>query len=189
MDGDIIQPAYSLSLDAANKINLIAGASFYNGSINVLFCGGVVRELEEDTLIQCKLHSLDSNIIFYVCKSEIERIIGIEFNHLDEKYLGYLISQHFLKYGISFGEVIVGYCYYSNYPLLTRAILEHGNNSVEILVDLDKSYIDRGGLFYSKNKLSGILRFKASLNIFDTVLDTAEISSLTVDDVVLVYPK
>lgn len=72
---------------------------------------------------------------------------------------------------------------------LTKAILTVSNNNFVILVDLDESYIERGGLSYRKNKLSGTLRFKTSLNLFETLLDTTEILSLTTDDVVLVYPK
>ncbi|AWB70315.1 dimethyladenosine transferase [Vibrio cholerae] len=184
-----IQPAYSLTNETFNKVNLVAGASFDNGIISLSFCGGIVRDLKDETLIQCKLQSLDLDITFYVYASEIERITGIEFSHLDEKYLAYLISQHLLKYGISFERVTVGCLDFSNQPLLTKAILTAGNNNFVILVDLDKSHIDRGGLSYRKNKLPGTLRFKTSLNLFDTVLDTTEIASLTTDDVVLVYPK
>ncbi|WP_337913857.1 dimethyladenosine transferase, partial [Vibrio cholerae] len=139
--------------------------------------------------IQCKLYSIDLDMTFYVHFSEVERIIGIEFCHLDERYLSYLISQHLLKYGISFEKIVTGFLDFSNKPVLVKSQLSVGNHKLIIYVDLDKSIIDRGGLSYRKNKLPGTLRFKTSLNLFDTVLDTTEIASLTTDDVVLVYPK
>ncbi|EJL6528497.1 dimethyladenosine transferase, partial [Vibrio cholerae] len=49
-----IQPAYSLTNETFNKVNLVAGASFDNGIVSLSFCGGIVRDLKDETLIQCK---------------------------------------------------------------------------------------------------------------------------------------
>ncbi|EKF9656050.1 dimethyladenosine transferase [Vibrio cholerae] len=184
-----LQPAYSLTGEVFDKVNLISGSSFDNGLVSLFFDGEIVRDLKDDTYIQCKLYSIDLDMTFYVHFSEVERITGIEFCHLDERYLSYLISQHLLKYGISFEKIVTGFLDFSNKPVLVKSQLSVGNHKLIIYVDLDKSIIDRGGLSYRKNKLPGTLRFKTSLNLFDTVLDTTEIASLTTDDVVLVYPK
>ncbi|ANB97485.1 hypothetical protein [Vibrio parahaemolyticus] len=185
-----VQPAYSLNKEVFRKVNLLAGALFDNGIISLSFLGGVVFSLSNETQIQCKLHTFDLDMTFYVKKSEVERLTGIEFSHMDEKYLSYLISQQFLKYGVSFeslSDTEMGA--EANKKIFIKSMLLIDNKKIEILVDLSEMNLDEGCLIYQKNKLPGTLRLKTSLNILDTVLDTAEITSLTTDDVVLVYPK
>ncbi|EID0733677.1 dimethyladenosine transferase [Vibrio parahaemolyticus] len=183
-----LQPAYSLNSNVFSKVNILAGALFDNGIISLSFLGGIVFSPSNETLIQCKLHSFDLDMTFYVKQREIERLTGIEFSHMDEKYLSYLISQHFLKYGISFGNVSDRDLDNDN-KIFIKSMLWIDNKKIEILVDLNEINLDEGCLIYQKNKLPGTLRLKTSLNILDTVLDTTEIASLTTDDVVLVYPK
>ncbi|EGR1753123.1 dimethyladenosine transferase, partial [Vibrio parahaemolyticus] len=96
----------------------------------------------------------------------------------------------FLKYGVSFeslSDTEMGA--EANKKIFIKSMLLIDNKKIEILVDLSEMNLDEGCLIYQKNKLPGTLRLKTSLNILDTVLDTAEITSLTTDDVVLVYPK
>ncbi|MGF1845514.1 hypothetical protein [Vibrio lentus] len=190
MNHDIIslKPYRQLSSTVAAQINAVAGHCFDNQAIHLDFGKLVLTPKFVDELVEITLTHLGIEGTGYVRVKDIERLLGLEVKHLEKEYLEYLISMNLAKEGVQYVRFIdkenqvalpsLMTCIFKCSRIRTTMYL------VAELLDLDTEYLQP-----KPQRLPADLKLSVSWAPFETYLSCDELTTLSSEDVVLVYPK
>ncbi|RSD30303.1 hypothetical protein [Vibrio pectenicida] len=181
-------PSCTISNEVANKVNFVAGMRFDNHAINLDFRQLKLNLGEGQDLIEISLVHMGIEAKGYLQVVEIERLLGLEIKHLDQEYIAYLITQNLAPHGVHY----VGFIDRKDsldLPLRITTSFECERLSTIMYIDVASIQVDTDYLEFKPQALSGNLKLTVSWTPFETALTTQELSTLSTDDVVLVYPK
>lgn len=170
-----------------NKVAPIVGKVFDNDEIKLDFGELIFNLPKSELLIAMNLVNFGIEAKVYLCTQEAQRLLGVEVKYLDEKYISYLITQNLSRIGLHFDK-LVSWDEVDNVSLI-HSMLSFGEQKIDAIVDVESLKVEQAYMAMKENNISRHLNVKAELSLFETYLDSSEISSLTNDDVVLVYPK
>ncbi|MBU2895876.1 hypothetical protein [Vibrio hepatarius] len=183
-----IIPSCTISNEVASKVNLVAGTRFDNQAINIDFRQLKLNSGEGQDWIEISLVHMGVEAKGYLQVAEIERLLGLEIKHLDKEYIAYLITQNLAPHGVHY----VGFVDQTdslNLPLRIVTIFECERITTTLYLDVESINIDGDCLEPKPQALPGDLKLTVSWTPFETALTTHELSALSTDDVVIVYPK
>ncbi|AVI67763.1 hypothetical protein CKQ84_18995 [Shewanella sp. WE21] len=179
-------PRYEIDTVKCQMINQLAGKCFNNKSI-VIEMGAVYRVGQPQDYILLSLMHLGIEAELYVSLGEGERLLGLELKYLEHDYISYVIVQELSQYGIGFKSFLG--VNEQALPLLMACQLIIGEMNIAVLLGIDTLVIEKDYLQESLISLPKDLPLKVSSTLFETKLSVNEIRSLSVDELVLVYPK
>ncbi|CAM3937495.1 hypothetical protein VIAQ111709_20000 [Vibrio aquimaris] len=181
-------PRCTISNKVAKKVNFIAGTRFDNHAIKMDFHRLELNSVQKQDLIEINLVHMGIEAKGYLQVVEIERLLGLEIKHLDKEYVAYLITQSLAPHGVHY----VGFIDQKegrDLPLSITTVFECERLATTLYLDVESIHIDTDCLEAKPQALSGNLKLTVSWAAFETALTTQELSALSTDDVVLVYPK
>ncbi|GLT17474.1 dimethyladenosine transferase [Vibrio zhanjiangensis] len=183
-----LTPSCTISNAVASKVNLVAGTCFDNHAIRMDFRQLKFNLGQQQDLIEISLVHMGVEAKGFLQVVEVERLLGLEIKHLDKEYVAYLITQNLAPHGVHF----VGFMDQKegrNLPLSITTVFECERLATTLYLELESIHIDADCLEAKPQALSGNLKLTVSWTPFETALTTQELSALSTDDVVLVYPK
>ncbi|WP_318452409.1 hypothetical protein [Photobacterium leiognathi] len=190
MDHDIISlKSYcQLNRSVMLKIKTVAGCCFDNQAIHLDFGKLVFKPESVGDLVEITLTHLGIEGTGYLKIKDIERLLGIEVKHLDREYLSYIIAHHFAKEGVQFVRYI-SQDHLIELPLLITCIFRCSCLSTTLYIPLEGLEIEEKYLQHKPQNLPSDLRLSVSWAPFETYLSQNELSMLSSQDLILVYPK
>jgi hypothetical protein len=179
-------PRYEIDSARCKVINLLAGQRFNNQSITIEM-GSIYRARQPQDFILLNLKHLGIETDLYVSLGEAARLLGLELKHLEPDYISYIIAQALSQYGIEFKSCLG--VEELELPLLMTCQLIIGQMNIAALLPIDTLVIEFDYLQMSFNSLPKDLSLTTISTLFETSLSIDEIRTLSIDELVLVYPK
>ncbi|HDZ9263869.1 TPA: dimethyladenosine transferase, partial [Vibrio cholerae] len=165
-----------------SKAATVAGKVFDNDEIKLDFGELIFNRPKNQSLIAMTLVNFGIEAKVYLCEQEVQRLLGVEVKYLDEKYISYLITQNLSRTGLHFDK-LVSWNEIDNISLV-HSMLSFGEQKIDVVVDIESLKAEQAYMAMKENNISRHLNVKTELSLFETYLDSSEISSLTNDDVV-----
>ena len=181
-------PSRIISSELASKVNRVAGMIFDNHAVKIDFRQLKLDLSDDNDLIEISLVHMGIEAKGYLKVVEIERLLGLEIKYLDKDYVSYLITQSMAPHGVHYVGFIEGKDSL-NLPLCITTVFECERLATTLYLDAESIHIDGDCLESKPQALPGELKLTVSWTPFETALTTQELSALSTDDVVLVYPK
>ncbi|WP_045496148.1 hypothetical protein [Vibrio hyugaensis] len=182
-----IEATVALSRASVESINRVAGQVFDNGAIEIEFHGvyADVRPAKNSVMFQLSHQGIEVQGI--ITTETVQRLLAVEVQHLEPEYVSYLLAQQAAKYGISSIR-------YEENPVSTpqplmNASFRLGETTVKGALSVPTLFIEDTFLRPKKQVLSDQLKLLVSWAPFETALHAEEITELTAQDLVLVFPK
>lgn len=179
-------PRHQMGADMCQIINLLAGKRFNNQSI-VIEMGAVYRGSQPQDFLLLGLRHLGIEAELYVPLAEAGRLLCLDLKHLEHDYIAYVITQGLSQYGIEFNSCLGAD--EQELPLLMTCQLIMGEISIAALLQMEPLVIDPDYLQSSFVSLPQHLHLTTFCTLFETSLTVDEIRDLSVNELVLVYPK
>lgn len=182
-----IEAKVALSRASMESINRVAGQVFDNGAIEIDFHGvhADVQPTKNRVMFQLSHQGIEVQGVITV--ETVQRLLAVEVQHLEPEYVFYLLAQQGAKYGISsirYEEPPVS----TPQPLM-NASFRLGETTVKGALSVPTLFIEDDFLSPKKQILSDQLKLSVSWAPFETALHAEEITALTAQDLVLVFPK
>lgn len=177
---------YEMDAAMCQAINRLAGQCFSNQSIAIEM-GAVYRTGQQQDFILLSLKHLGIEAELYVSLGEAGRLLGLELKHLEPDYVSYVIAQALSQYGVEFKSCLE--IDEQTQPLLLTCQLIMGEMNIAALLKMDTLVIEPDYLQANFISLPKKLPLTTFSTIFETKLSIDEIRSLSIDELVLVYPK
>ncbi|MDN3612032.1 hypothetical protein ACFFUP_04335 [Vibrio ostreicida] len=181
-------PRRHLSREVVAQINLVAGHLFDNQAIHLDFSHLVLAPDFDDELVEISLTHLGVETKGYLRLKEVERLLGLPVKHLDKEYLSYLIAQNLAEYGVQYVSFVTRENVES-LPALMACVFVCQRIKTTLYLNVESLDVDAEYLEAKAQSLSGNLKLSVSWSPFETYLSSDELTALSSDDVVLVYPK
>ncbi|GEM77623.1 hypothetical protein [Vibrio sagamiensis] len=190
MKHDIITltPFCELSQKSAAQINTVAGHQFDNNAIQINFGKLILEPATIGELVEVSLAHIGIDITGYLTVADIERLLGLELKYLEQEYISYLIAQNLSVEGIRYLRFI-DKDEVKHLSSLMTSIFSCNRLETNMYVAMDSMDIDPDYLHMKPQSLSPKLKLSVSWAPFETSLSTDEITSLSSDDMVMVYSK
>ncbi|EGQ8131804.1 hypothetical protein C4C99_RS18795 [Vibrio parahaemolyticus] len=184
---ETIEAAAVLSRPLVECINRVVGHVFDNGDVEIEFHGVQVIANQAPNSVRFKLSHQGIEAQGFITAETVQRLLAVDIQHLDQEYVSYLLAQRAAKYGISnvrYEETSVS----TPKPLMS-ASFRLGEITVKGALSVPTLFIEDTFLRPKKQVLSGQLKLSVSWAPFETALYAEEITALTAQDLVLVFPK
>lgn len=190
MNHDIISlKSYrQISNNVAAQINTVAGHCFDNQAIHLDFGKLVLKPEFVDELVEITLTHIGIDATGYLRIRDIQRLLGLEVKHLDRGYLAYLIAQSLAEEGVQYVRFI-GQEDLVDLPLLMTCIFQCSRISTTLYLVPEGLDIDTEYLQSKPQCLPKGIQLSVSWTPFETYLSHDELSTLSSEDLVLLYPK
>lgn len=190
MNHDIIslKPYRQLSNSVAAQINAVAGHCFDNQAIHLDFGQLVLAPKFVDELVEIALTHLGIEGTGYVRVKDVERLLGLEVKHLEKEYLDYLMAMNLAKEGVQYVRFIDKKKLVT-LPSLMACVFKCSRISTTMYLDAESLDIDTEYLQPKPQRLPTDLKLSVSWAPFETYLRCDELTTLSPEDMVLVYPK
>ncbi|EIO5095965.1 TPA: hypothetical protein KD884_000688 [Vibrio parahaemolyticus] len=176
-----------LSRASVASINCVAGQVFDNGAIKIEFHGVHVdaRSAKKRVMFQISHQGIESQGIVSV--ETVQRMLAVDIHYLEPEYVSYLLSKKSAKYGIS------GIRYEETLESVPQPLIDVsfylGEFTLKGAMSVPTLCVDDSFLRSQKQVFRDDLRLSVSWVPFVTSLYAEEITALTAQDLVLVYPK
>lgn len=177
---------YEIDAAMCQAINRLAGQYFNNKAIAIEM-GAVCRTGQQQAFILLSLKHFGIEAELYVSLGEAGRLLGLELKHIEPDYLSYIIAKVLIQYGVEFKSCIE--INEQTQPLLLTCQLIMGELKIAALLKIDTLVIEPDYLQVNFISLPKKLSLNTCSTIFETKLSVDEIRSLSIDELVLVYPK
>lgn len=182
-----IEAALNLTSESAEAVNRVAGHVFDNGSVEIDFHGVQIDVQPSKNRFKFNLSHQGIEAQGWITSETVQRLLEIDIRHLEPEYISYCLARKASKYGVSsfrYEEDVAS----TSQPYI-RASFFLGEMSVEGTLNVSTLYVDGTFLRVKKKVLSDQLKLSVSWAPFETTLTAEELSALTSQDLVLVFPK
>ncbi|WP_061007956.1 hypothetical protein [Vibrio sp. CUB2] len=182
-----IEANVTFSRASMESINRVAGQVFDNGAIEIEFQGVHADFQPTKNSVMFQLSHQGIEVQGIITTETVQRLLAVEVQHLEPEYVSYLLAQQAAKYGISSIR-------YEEHPgstpqPLMNASFRLGETTVIGALSVPTLFIEDTFLRPKQQILSDQLKLSVSWAPFETALNAEEITALTSQDLVLVFPK
>ncbi|NOE11440.1 hypothetical protein [Vibrio cholerae] len=179
---------HQLTKETFKKINEIAGGYFNNNTLALRFVSFAYTGLPKEHLMQFDISSSGFNARAYITNTELERFLGITIKYFEDDYTAYLASRCFSKMGIIYSCSNVEGFEFKNRQFFECSLSVETFN-LTMFIELDSLSLSHEYMSFNSLNFAPSTRLEASFTLFETFLSPDEISNLSTDDIVFVYPK
>lgn len=184
---ETIDPAAEMSQKLVDIINRVAGHIFDNGDLEVEFFGVRPNTKPPINSVMFQLSHQGIEAQAYVSPETVQRLLGVGVQCFEPEYVSYLFSQKAARYGVNSIYYVQDLTCESQ-PYFD-VCFRLGDITIKGALNARGCSVDGAFLNQKGQEISGEIKLSVCWSPFETALNTEEISELSEDDLVLVFPK